>query len=152
MLLIASLMVFQIPFEVNGIQLIPTSKTQISYVNEVQADDYYRVKRDDKLLSNTSVISHEFPLTEDNILKPKKEDLHTFAELKNDPKASFPQLFTICSTIMTTVAMKSSTSHFFSIIGKGGNNYLNAYLQRDMESLVMLSGRFALKAKYVIML
>ena len=114
-------MVFQIPFEVNGIQLIPTSKTQISYDNEVQANQ--RVKRDDELLSKTSVVSHEFPLTEENLLlKPKKEDLHTFAELTNDPKASFPPLFTIC-------------------------NYLNAFLAAGMKSLGLLSGLFYFKPK-----
>ena len=114
-------MVFQIPFEVNGIQLIPTSKTQISYDNEVQANQ--RVKRDDELLSKTSVVSHEFPLTEDNLLlKPTKEDLHTFAELTNDPKASFPPLFTIC-------------------------NYLNAFLAAGMKSLGLLSGLFYFKPK-----
>ena len=130
-------MVFQIPFEVNGIQLIPTSKTQISYDNEVQANQ--RVKRDDELLSKTSVVSHEFPLTEENLLlKPKKEDLHTFAELQFDPKASFPRSFTICSTIMTTAATESSTSLFFSILGKGNSNYLFAFLQRDMETLSLL--------------
>ena len=130
----------------NGIQLIPTSKTQISYDNEVQANQ--RVKRDDELLSKTSVVSHEFPLTEENLLlKPKKEDLHTFAELTNDPKASFPPLFTICSTIMTTAATKSSSSFFFSILGKGGNNYLNAFLAAGMESLGLLSGLFYFKPK-----
>ena len=81
MILIASLVAFQIPLEVNGIQVTPPPKALIADGHEVGAHD--RIKRDDELMSNTSVISHEFPLTDDNLLsKPKKEDLHTFAELQ----------------------------------------------------------------------
>ena len=143
MTMIASIVVFQVLLEVNGIQQIPPSKTQISNVNEVQA--HHRIKRDDQLMPTTSVISHEFPLTEENLsTKPKKEDLHTFAELKNDPEAFFPPLFTICSTIMTTTA---SHSFFFSLLGNGNNNYLNAFLDRGMESLGVISGLYSFKAK-----
>ena len=125
-------MAFQIHLEVNGIQLISPPNAPMTNVNEVQA--HHRTKRDRQMMSNTSVVSHEFPLTDDNLAsKPKKEDIHTFAELQFDPKASFPQSFTICSTIMTTAATKSSTSHFFSILGKRGGNYLNAFLAGGMD-------------------
>ena len=94
MILIASLVVFQILLEVNGIQLIPPAGALTTDGHEVEA--HHRIKRDDELMSNTSVISHEFPLTEDNLLsKPKKEDLHTFAELQFDPQATFPPSFTV---------------------------------------------------------
>ena len=63
-----------------------------------------------------------------------KVDLHTFAELQEDPKASFPPVFTICSTIMTT-SSKDTSSLFFTILGKDGNNYLTANLNGDMISL-----------------
>ena len=147
MILIASLVVFQILLEVNGIRLIPPPKALTTDGREVEA--HHRIKRDDKLMSNTSVISHEFPLTEDNLLsKPKKKDLHTFAELQFDPQASFPPSFTICSTIMTTAATESSsTSLFFSILGKGGDNYLSAFVAGGMDSLGLISGLFNFKAK-----
>ena len=146
MILIASLVVFQIFFKVNGIPTIPPPKALITEHNEVQA--YHRIKRDNQLMSNTSVISHEFPLTDDNLLsKPKKEELHTFAELQFDPKASFPPSFTICSTIMTTVALKGRGSIFFSLLGNAGDNYLYVYLDGNMESFVLFSGRFSFKAR-----
>ena len=120
--------------------------SHISYVNEVHAHN--RIKRDHELKSNASVVSHEFPLTEENLLsKPKKEDLHTFAELKFDPKASFQKRFTICSTLMTRAVIKSWPLIFFSLLDKGGNNYLNAFLNGGMESLVIISGRFSFKPK-----
>ena len=89
MILIASLVIFHISLKVKGIQTItPSIALKIDH-KEVEAHD--RIKRDDELMSTTSVISHEFPLTEENLLfKPKKEDLHTFAELQFDPRASFP--------------------------------------------------------------
>ena len=143
MILIASLVIFQISLKVKGIPTILPSKAITTDDHEVEAHD--RPKRDNKLMSSTSVISHEFPLTEDNFLsKPKKEDLHTFAELQFDPKASFPRSFTICSTIMTT---ESSTSLFFSILGKGNSNYLIAALQGDMETFYLASGQFSFKPK-----
>ena len=94
-----------------------------------------RIKRDHQLKATTSVISHEFRLTEENLSQIKeKVDLHTFAELQEDPKASFPPVFTICSTIMTT-SSKDTSSLFFTILGKDGNNYLTANLNGDMISL-----------------
>ena len=50
-------------------------------------------------------------------------------------------MFTICLTIMTIAATKSLTSHFFSILDKGANNYLNAFLAG------LHSGLFNFKAK-----
>ena len=65
MILIASLVLFQIPLEVNGIQLMPPPKALTTDTYEVETQK--RMKRDDELMTNTSVISHEFPLTEENL-------------------------------------------------------------------------------------
>ena len=141
MILIALLVAFQISFEVYGIKLIPLPNALITNVDEVQAQ--HRTKQDHQMKSNISVISHEFPLTDDNLSsKPAKEEIHTF-----DPKASFPHSFTICSTMMTTSATKSSTSHFFSILGKGGKNYLNAFLAGGLDSVGLHTKLFNFKAK-----
>ena len=38
---------------------------------------------------------------EDKMGKKTLEEVHTYAELKHDPRASLPNSFTVCSTIMT---------------------------------------------------
>ena len=43
--------------------------------------------------------------------------------------------------------VKSSLSFFFSIIGKGGDNYLSAFVAGGMDSLGLISGLFNFKAK-----
>ena len=53
--------------------------------------------------SFTDVVSHSFCDTslqvEEKIAKKSlKEEVHTFAELKHDPCAALPDLFSICST------------------------------------------------------
>ena len=52
------------------------------------------------------VVSHAFcessVADEDNVGKKTLEEVHTYAELKNDPRASLPDSFSIYSTIMTT--------------------------------------------------
>ena len=136
MILIASLVAVLIPFEVNRIQVIP--QTLMTNVNEDQAQD--RTIHENQMRSKTSVVSHEFPLTDDKLwYKETKEDLDTFAELQSDPKASFPPSFTICSTLMTS-ASRGYPSFFFSLLGKGKRNYLSAFLGGGSESLSLMSG------------
>ena len=52
------------------------------------------------------VVSHAFcessVADEDNMGKKTLEEVHMYAELKNDPRASLPDSFSIYSTIMTT--------------------------------------------------
>ena len=143
MIFIASLVAVLIPFEVNGIQLTP--QTLMTNVNEDQAQD--RIIHENQMRSKTSVVSHEFPLTDDKLwYKETKEDLDTFAELQSDPKASFPPSFTICSTLMTS-ASRGYRSFFFSLLGKGNRSYLSAFLGGGSESLGLNSGLFNFKAK-----
>ena len=52
----------------------------------------------------------------------------TYAELKLDPLADLPSLFTICSSVMTTYGSKQM---FFSLLGKDGNTWLGSFLQVD---------------------
>ena len=44
------------------------------------------------------------------------KDLHTFAELKFDPRASLPDSFTICSTIMTLSSPNIIWPNFFTLL------------------------------------
>ena len=148
MILIASLVVLLNPFDINGAQLTPPSQTQLTDVNGDQA--HLRIKHDHQLRSKTSVVSHEFPLVDDDLwYKEKKEDLDTFAQLQCDLKASFPPSFTICSTLMTS-ATRGYPSLFFTLLGKSNNNYLNAFLDIGMESLILISGLYSFKPKQKI--
>ena len=55
-------------------------------------------------VAKTNVISLTFCESslpaEDKMGKKMLEEVHTYAELKHDPRASLPDSFTICSTIM----------------------------------------------------
>ena len=56
--------------------------------------------------ANTYVVNHEFCSSclskEENEKKETLEEVHTYAELKNNPRADLPSSFTICSSTMTT--------------------------------------------------
>ena len=57
-----------------------------------------------RAVAQTDVVSLTFcesnlPV-EDKMGKKTLEEVHTYAELKNDPRASLPDSFTVCSTIM----------------------------------------------------
>ena len=79
--------------------------------------------------SKTNVVSHEFCYScmseEDNEQKKTLEEVHTYAELRNDPRASLPSSFTICSTAMTTYAT-DQYQMFFVLLGEDGNQWLHA--------------------------
>ena len=52
--------------------------------------------------NTTKIISHVFCDACNGIqLNPTLTDVHTYVELKHDPKASLPASFTICSSAMT---------------------------------------------------
>ena len=67
----------------------------------------------------TNVVSHVFCdsslSAEDKLDKNALEEVHTYAELKQDPRASLPYLFTVCSTIMTT-SCRANWPIFFNIL------------------------------------
>ena len=56
--------------------------------------------------AETNVVSLAFCesrlAAEDKMGKKELAEVHTYAELKHDPEASFPESFTVCSSIMTT--------------------------------------------------
>ena len=54
------------------------------------------------------------------------EDVHTYAKLRNDPRADLPSSFTICSSSMTTYGIGFV---FFNLLGDDGNKLLGPRLQ-----------------------
>ena len=79
--------------------------------------------------TKSSVISHEMCwecLSEEEQRKSEEgstlEDVHTYAQLKHDPRDSLPSSFTICATLL------SSTYHpiFFTLLGKDGDQFFVA--------------------------
>ena len=86
----------------------------------------------------TSVVSHEVcesALTDkEKAGKRNLNDVHTFAELKEDPKADFPPVFTICSSAMTTDCPATYTRVLFNILDDNKKQLLVAkisVLDRD---------------------
>ena len=79
--------------------------------------------------SRTSVINHEFSqsfLSEEDVEeKVTLQEVHTYAELKKDPRADLPPSFTICSRVMSTYGGQQI---FFSILGENGNRWLGFYM------------------------
>ena len=63
----------------------------------------------------------------DRMGKKTLEEVHTYAELKHDPRASLPQAFTICSTIMTTGCKSYEWPSFFNILDNNRSQFLNLY-------------------------
>ena len=68
----------------------------------------------------TDVVSLTFcdsSLSEDEKMSSARlEDVHTYAELKDDPRASLPVSFTICSSIMTTNCPNYVWPTFFTVL------------------------------------
>ena len=79
----------------------------------------------------TNVVSHVFCDSsleaEDRIAKKTLDEVHTYAELKHDPKASLPDSFTICSTIMTTNCRSNLWPTFFAILNTNRTQFLAAF-------------------------
>ena len=69
---------------------------------------------------STNVVSHAFcesNLSEDDKMDKKTlDEVHTFAELKHDPRASLPDSFTICSAIMTTNCQTFDWPIYFNLL------------------------------------
>ena len=75
-------------------------------------------------IKNTNVVT--LGLCESNMLPMDnmgKEDLHTFAELKHDPRASRPDSFTVCSNIMLT-GCPTGWPTFFNIFDNNRGHFL----------------------------
>ena len=82
----------------------------------------------------TKVFSHipcESSLAEeDKIGKKRLDEIHTFAELKHDPRASLPDSFTVCSTMMTTSCRNYVWPAFFTILDENRTQFLAPIISR----------------------
>ena len=65
--------------------------------------------------SSEYVVNHSF-CPEENEGKKTLKEVHTYAELKNDPRSNLPDSFTICSTIMDTTCKTSWWPLFFNVL------------------------------------
>ena len=78
--------------------------------------------------ATTNVVSHVFcesSLTaDDKMVKKSLEEIHTYAELKHDPRASLPDSFSVCSTIMTTNCLSHFWPAFFTILDNDRAEFL----------------------------
>ena len=61
---------------------------------------------------------------EDKMGKKSLEEIHTYAEFKHDPRASLPDSFTICSTIITTNCPNYIWPAFFTILDNTRTQFL----------------------------
>ena len=84
---------------------------------------------------STYVVNHEFCFiclsAEDLEEKDTLEEVHTYARLKNDPRADLPSSFTICSSVMTTYG---SMQRLFNLLGNDGNSWLESFLSVDVKT------------------
>lgn len=114
----------------------------------IQDQTQARNKGELQLPSTISVIDHEIN-NGDASYKQRKDELDTFADLQDDPNnASFPASFTICSTVMSSMA---NGGQFFAILDQEGANYLAAYIDPgSMSSLILRIGLFTMKMKMKI--
>ena len=80
------------------------------------------------VLHNTNVISLGFCESslpaEDTMARKTLEEVHTYAELKHDPRAALPQSFTVCSSIMTTGCQSYEWPTLFNILDSNGDQFL----------------------------
>ena len=76
----------------------------------------------------TKIVSNDFCesslLAEDKKGKHSLEDVHSYAELKHDPRSALPNSFTICSEIMTTNCRFDWWPLFFTILNDNGTIFL----------------------------
>ena len=61
--------------------------------------------------------------------KKTLEEVHTYAELKHDPRASLPDSFTVCSSIMTAGCQSWKWPTFFNILDNNGGQFLGPYIR-----------------------
>ena len=61
---------------------------------------------------------------EDKMGKNSLEEVHTYASLKLDPRASLPDSFTVCSDVMVTGCLNAEWPVFFNIFDNNRNQFL----------------------------
>ena len=81
-----------------------------------------------RAMSFTKVVNHAFCDSdiseEDKMGKKTLEEVHTYAELKHDPRASLPGSFSICSTILTPSCEIRPYPTFFNILDNDRDQFL----------------------------
>ena len=105
--------------------------TKLASFNEEKAN-FKQIKQSrktrDTAQSFINVVSHAFCdsslYAEDKMAKQTLEEVHTYAELKRDPRASLPDSFTVCSTIMTTNCRSNIWPTFFTILDNDRAQFL----------------------------
>ena len=71
----------------------------------------------------------------DKMGKKTLEEVHSYAELKHDPRASLPESFTVCSTIMITGCQSAEWPTFFNILDNNRGQFLvPEHSSRSIES------------------
>ena len=84
------------------------------------------------------VVNHSFCESslppEDLEGKNTLEEVHTYAELKNDPRSNLPDSFTICSTIMDTTCQSSWWPMFFNVLDNENKMLTSPALLTSLES------------------
>ena len=97
--------------------------------------------------TSTNVVSQAFCEStlpaEDNMSKKTLKEIHTYAELKHDPRASLPDSFTICSSIMTPSCPNYIWPAFFTILDNEGAQFLaticnRGFIESSLEILYHL--------------
>ena len=83
---------------------------------------------------STNVVSQAFCESsvpeEEKMSRKTLEEIHTFAELKHDPRASLPDLFTICSSLMIPSCPNYIWPAFFTILNNEGAQFLASICNR----------------------
>ena len=96
---------------------------------EASSNDVSVLRKTSAPADDTNVVSLTFCESDDNKMGKKTlEEVHTYAELKHDPRASLPDSFTICSSIMTSGCQSQKMPSFFSILDNNNAQLLNPYL------------------------
>ena len=97
------------------------------FIAEASSNDISLLRRT-RAGPQTKVVSFTFCETslppEDIMAKETLEEVHTYAELKNDLKVSLPDTFTICSTIMISGCQSYEWPSFFHITDNNGGPFL----------------------------
>ena len=94
-----------------------------------------------KVAAKTNVLSLTFCEAdlpaEDKMSKKTLEEVHTYAEL--NPRASLPQSFTVCSTIMVTGCQSQNPPRFFNMLDSNNDQFI-APIQnhKNSESRLMI--------------
>ena len=108
------------------------------YEKTVNADKVRSSKIEHRSIAkaaNVNVVNHEFCSSclseEDKEGKENLKDVHTYAELKSDPRADLPSSFTICSSVMTTYNANGNQPHMFNMLGNDGNSWLAPIMSVD---------------------